>query len=109
LEKTGEAAKDGKIPQFGKTEKKLIEARPANPARPKMKNKQPKLAPPYAAETKDVRLAGTFEVLVPVPDRNKPHKVPLQFASLKEAEAWLHSSEGKDMVQDILEDARKGK
>ena len=74
-----------------------------------MRNKQPKLAPPYAAETKDVRLAGTFEVLVPVPDRNKPQKVPLQFASLKEAEAWLHSSEGKDTVQDILEDARKSK
>ena len=52
-----------------------------------MKNKQPKLAPPYAAETRDVRLAGTFEVLVPVPDRNKPQKVPLQFASLNEAEA----------------------
>ena len=74
-----------------------------------MKNKQPKLAPPYAAETKDTRLAGTFEVLVPVPDRNKPQKVPLQFNSLKEAEAWLHSSDGKDMVAEILEDARKGK
>jgi len=74
-----------------------------------MKNKQPKLAPPYAAETKDVRLAGTFEVLVPVPERNKPHKVPLQFSSLKEAEAWLHSSEGKDAVQEILDDARKSK
>lgn len=74
-----------------------------------MRNKQPKLAPPYAAETKDVRLSGTFEVLVPVPDRNKPQKVPLQFASLKEAEAWLHSSEGKDTVQDILEEARKSK
>ena len=78
-------------------------------ARPKMKNKQPKLPPPYAAETKDVRQAGTFEVLVPVPERNKPHKVPLQFATLKEAEAWLHSAEGKDMVAEILEDARKAK
>ncbi|HXS06655.1 MAG TPA: hypothetical protein VN723_07700 [Rhizomicrobium sp.] len=74
-----------------------------------MKNKRPKLAPPYAAETKDVRLAGTYEVLVPVPDRNKPHKVPLQFNSMKEAEAWLHSSEGKDAVAEILEDARKAK
>ena len=73
-----------------------------------MRNKQPKLAPPYAAETKDTRLAGTFEVLVPVPDRNKPHKVPRQFASLNEAEAWLHSSEGKETVQDILEEARRG-
>ena len=71
-----------------------------------MRNKLPKLAPPYAAETKDTRLAGTFEVLVPVPDRNKPHKVPLQFTSLKEAEAWLHSPEGKDMVAEILDEAR---
>ena len=74
-----------------------------------MRNKQPKLAPPYAAEIKDVRLAGTFEVLVPVESRNKPQKVPLQFASLNEAEAWLHSSEGKETVQDILDEARKGK
>ena len=68
-----------------------------------MKNKKPKLPPPYAAETRDTRLAGTFEVLVPVPDRNKPHKVPLQFRSLNEAEAWLHSAEGKETVADILE------
>jgi hypothetical protein len=74
-----------------------------------MKNKQPKLPPPYAGETKDVRLAGTFEVLVPVPDRNKPYKVPMQFASLNEAEAWLHSAEGKDMVAEILDAARKAK
>ena len=68
-----------------------------------MRNKQPKLAPPYAAETKDVRLAGTFEVLVPVPERNKPHKVPLQFNSLNEAEAWLHSAEGRETIAGILE------
>ncbi len=74
-----------------------------------MKNKQPKLAPPYAAETKDARLAGTFEVLVPVPERNKPQRVPLQFATLNEAEAWLHSAEGKETVAEILEDARKAK
>jgi hypothetical protein len=74
-----------------------------------MKNKQPKLQPAYAAETKDVRLAGTFEVLVPVPDRNKPQKVPLQFATMNEAEAWLHSAEGKEMVAEILDDARNAK
>ena len=74
-----------------------------------MKNKKLKLPPAYAAETKDVRLAGTFEVLVPVPDRNKPQKVPLQFSSLNEAEAWLHSAEGKETVRDILEAARSGK
>ena len=73
------------------------------------KNKKPQLAPPYAAETRDVRFAGTFEVLVPVPERNKPHKVPLQFDSLKAAEAWLHSPEGKDAVEEILDDANKGK
>ena len=73
-----------------------------------MKNKKNKLPPAYAAETKDVRLAGTFEVLVPVPDRNKPHKVPLQFGSLNEAEAWLHSAEGKETVAGIL-DSYQGK
>lgn len=71
-----------------------------------MKNKKPKLAPPYAAETRDQRFAGTFEVMVPVPDRNKPHKVPLQFKSLKEAEAWLHSPEGKETLASILEEAK---
>ena len=74
-----------------------------------MKNKKPQLPPPYAAETKDVRFAGTFEVLVPVPERNKPQKVPLQFASLKEAEAWMHSAEGKDTIAEILSEAREKK
>jgi hypothetical protein len=74
-----------------------------------MKNKKPKLAPPYAAETKDTRFAGTFEVLVPVPERNKPQRVPLQFASLKEAEAWMHSPDGKDMIAEILSEAGSGK
>ena len=74
-----------------------------------MKNKQPKLQPPYAAETKDVRLAGTFEVLVPVLNRNKPVRVPLQFKSLNEAEAWLHSADGKERIAEILEEAREAK
>ena len=74
-----------------------------------MKNKKPQLAPPYAAETKDVRFAGTFEVLVPVPERNKPHKVPLQFPTLNAAEAWLHSADGKDEIAQIFEDVKKGK
>ena len=72
-----------------------------------MKRKEPKLPPPYAAETKDARHAGTFEVLVPVPERNKPHKVPLQFASLNEAQAWLHSAEGKEAIAEILREAGK--
>jgi hypothetical protein len=65
------------------------------------------LAPPYAAETKDSRFAGTFEVLVPVPERNKPQKVPLQFPTLSAAENWMHSPEGKDMIADILEEAKR--
>ena len=73
-----------------------------------MKNKKLKLPPPYAAETKDTRFAGTFEVLVPVEGRNKPHKVPHQFKSLNEAEAWLHSADGKETVAGIL-DAAKAK
>ncbi len=71
------------------------------------KNKTPKLAPPYAAETKDVRLAGTFEVLVPVPGRNKPQRVPLQFPSLSAAEGWMHSAEGKDQITEILDAAEE--
>jgi hypothetical protein len=69
------------------------------------KNKTPRLAPPYAAETKDIRLAGTFEVLVPVPNRNKPHRVPLQFPTLSAAEGWMHSAEGKDQIAEILDAA----
>jgi hypothetical protein len=74
-----------------------------------MKKKEFRLPPPYATETKDVRLAGTFEVLVPVPDRNKPHKVPLSFPTLQAAEAWLHSPEGKDSIADILAEAKQKK
>ena len=73
-----------------------------------MKDKRKnRLAPPYAAETKDARFAGTFEVLVPVPERNKPHRVPLQFPTLSAAENWMHSPEGKDTIAEILEDAGK--
>jgi hypothetical protein len=73
-----------------------------------MKDKRKnQLAPPYAIETKDVRFAGTFEVLVPVPERNKPQKVPLQFPTMSAAEGWMHSPEGKDMIADILEEAKK--
>ncbi len=63
--------------------------------------------PPFAAETKDVRFAGTFEVLVPVPERNKPQKVPLQFPTLSAAENWIHSPEGKETISDILEEAKR--
>ena len=70
----------------------------------KRKNQVP---PPFAAETKDVRFAGTFEVLVPVPERNKPQKVPLQFPSLSAAQNWMHSPEGKETIADILEEAKR--
>ena len=57
-----------------------------------MKDKRKsKLAPPFAAETRDVRFAGTFEVLVPVPERNKPQRVPLQFPTMAAAEEAEHS------------------
>jgi len=73
-----------------------------------MKEKRKNQVPaPYVAETKDARFAGTFEVLVPVPQRNKPQKVPLQFPSLSAAENWIHSHEGKDMIADILDEAKK--
>jgi hypothetical protein len=74
-----------------------------------MKDKRKsRLAPPFAAETRDARFAGTFEVNIPVPDRNKPQKVPLQFPTLSAAENWIHSPDGKDMIADILEEAKKG-
>ena len=73
-----------------------------------MKDKRKsQLAPPYAIETKDVRFAGTFEVLVPVPERNKPQRVPLQFPTLSAAENWMYSPEGKETIADILEEAKK--
>ena len=55
-----------------------------------------------------MRFAGTFEVLVPVPERNKPQRVPLQFPTLTAAENWIHTPDGKDMIAEILADARKG-
>jgi len=58
---------------------------------------------PFAAATKDMRFEGTFEVLIPVPDRVRPHRVPLQFPTQEKAESWLHSPEGKEMIEEILE------
>jgi hypothetical protein len=56
----------------------------------------------YAALTKDSRFEGTFEVLVPVEGRVKPHRVAQQFATQKAAEDWIHSPEGVDAIEDIL-------
>lgn len=68
-----------------------------------MKKKKHELPPPYTAETKDTRQAGTFEVLVPVEGRNKPHRIGPSFPSQHAAEAWLHSAEGKEAVAEVLE------
>jgi hypothetical protein len=65
--------------------------------------KKKEIPGPYAAPTKDQRFAGTFEVLIPVPDRVRPHRVPLQFETQAKAESWLHSAEGKETIADILE------
>ena len=69
--------------------------------------KQKTLPAPYAALTKDTRFAGTYEVLVPAPDRAKPHRVPLQFTTEQEANAWLHSAEGQEMVAEMLGTKRR--
>lgn len=60
------------------------------------------LPAPFAAPTKDTRFAGTFEVLVPAPGRVKPHRVPLQFATMEKAESWIHSPEGQDAIAELL-------
>ncbi|HUO99721.1 MAG TPA: hypothetical protein VMU01_13700 [Rhizomicrobium sp.] len=61
----------------------------------------------YAALTKDQRHAGTFEVLVPVPDRVKPQRIAGQFASLQAAEGWIHSDEGKDAIAELFAQSAK--
>ena len=68
----------------------------------KNRMKQPRA---YAEPTKDTRYAGTFEVLVPIPDRNKPLRVSAQFATQKAAEDWIHSDEGSDAIDEALEKA----
>jgi hypothetical protein len=72
-----------------------------------MRKKKHELPQPFAAETKDVRFAGTFEVLIPVEGRNKPLRVPKQFETLQSAEAWLHSPDGKDMIEELVEGEEK--
>lgn len=62
---------------------------------------------PFAALTRDVRFAGTYEVLVPVEGRVRPHRVPLQFATLESAESWIHTAEGKDAIAEIVAGERK--
>lgn len=63
----------------------------------------------FAAETKDARFAGTFEVLLPIPDRVKPLKLASQFGSQHDAETWIHSDEGQSAIEDALSASGKGK
>jgi antibiotic biosynthesis monooxygenase (ABM) superfamily enzyme len=74
-----------------------------------MKTKKKGLPAPFAAPSKDARFEGTFEVLVPVPDRNRPHKVALQFDTLAAAEGWIHSPDGEDAIALILRAAAAAK
>jgi antibiotic biosynthesis monooxygenase (ABM) superfamily enzyme len=74
-----------------------------------MRKKKHELPQPFAAETKDVRFAGTFEVLIPVEGRNKPLRAPKQFPTLQAAEAWLHSPDGKDTIEEMIEDEAKAR
>jgi len=67
-----------------------------------MKKKKKGPPPPFAAETKDTRFAGTFEVLVPVEGRNRPLRVPMQFASFKTAEDFIHSPDGEEAIARLL-------
>jgi len=69
--------------------------------------KKKSLPGPYAAPTKDMRFAGTYEVLVPAPDRVKPHRVPLQFATQESAESWIYSPEGVETIKELLAPDRK--
>jgi hypothetical protein len=61
----------------------------------------------YVAETKDHRHAGTFEVLVPIPDRVKPHRLAGQFPTKQAAEGWLHSDEGQDAITEVFDNLKK--
>jgi hypothetical protein len=70
-----------------------------------MKKKKPATPPPFTAETKDQRMAGKWEILVPIEGRNKPGRVPHSFDSQHAAEAFLHSAEGKEAVAEILENS----
>ncbi len=69
-----------------------------------MKKKKYEKPQPFAAETKDQRFAGTFEVLIPVDGRNKPLRAPRQFDTLQAAEAWMHSPDGKDTIAEMVEE-----
>ncbi|HWD49611.1 MAG TPA: hypothetical protein VG309_06770 [Rhizomicrobium sp.] len=60
----------------------------------------------FAAPTKDTRYEGTFEVLIPIPDRVKPLRAAQQFETQKAAEDWIHSPEGVDTIEELFAKAR---
>jgi len=70
-----------------------------------MKQNKMKAPRAYAELTKDTRHAGTYEVMVPVPDRVKPQRVSAQFPTQKAAEDWIHSPEGIEAIDEVLEKA----
>jgi antibiotic biosynthesis monooxygenase (ABM) superfamily enzyme len=63
--------------------------------------KKKSIPDPYAAPTKDARFVGTYEVLVPVEGRVRPHRVLRQFETKESAEAWMHSQEGKNVIAEF--------
>ena len=69
-----------------------------------MKKKSKGLPPPFAQATKDARFEGTFEVMVPVEGRVRPHRVGMQFDSQAAAESWMHSPDGEDAIARILKE-----
>jgi len=66
-----------------------------------MKKKKEK-PQPFAAESKDHRFAGTFEVLVPVEGRVRPLRAAMQFKTQKAAEDWIHSPEGMETIERMI-------
>lgn len=63
------------------------------------------LPPPFAQATKDARFEGTFEVMVPVEGRVRPHRVALQFETQAAAESWIHSPDGEDAIRLIMKES----
>lgn len=61
----------------------------------------------FVEPTKDTRFPNTFEVLVPVEGRNKPHRVAQHFDTQKAAEDWIHSPDGVEIVNEILAKAAR--
>jgi hypothetical protein len=70
-----------------------------------MSKNRMKMPRAYAELTKDTRHAGTYDVMVPVPNRVKPHRVSSQFPTQKAAEDWIHSDEGTETINRVLEEA----